>query len=375
MEKDFRFETIKQDARTGARAGVFHTPHGDIETPVYMPVGTQATVKGVLPRDLKEAGAQIILANTYHLYMRPGDGIVKAAGGLHKFMNWDRPILTDSGGFQVFSLAKLNKIKDEGVYFNSHVDGRLHFISPEKAMEIESNLGADIAMAFDQCSPYGADYKFSETAMKRTLQWLDRCKAAHHNPDQALFPIVQGNMFKDLREISLKESIPYAEHGIAIGGLSVGEPKSLMYEIMDFMLDKYPTDVPRYLMGVGSPDCLIEGVKRGIDMFDCVLATRIARNGTALTSRGKIVVRNGKYKEDFTPLDPECDCYCCRNYTKAYLRHMINVGEMTGAMLLSLHNITFLTKLMRDMRQAILQDSLTEFAEEFYTKYGEIGTF
>ncbi len=375
MEKDFRFETIKQDARTGARAGVFHTPHGDIETPVYMPVGTQATVKGVLPRDLKEAGAQIILANTYHLYMRPGDGIVKAAGGLHKFMNWDRPILTDSGGFQVFSLAKLNKIKDEGVYFNSHVDGRLHFISPEKAMEIESNLGADIAMAFDQCSPYGADYKFSETAMKRTLQWLDRCKAAHHNPDQALFPIVQGNMFKDLREISLKESIPYAEHGIAIGGLSVGEPKSLMYEIMDFMLDKYPTDVPRYLMGVGSPDCLIEGVKRGIDMFDCVLATRIARNGTALTSRGKIVVRNGKYKEDFTPLDPECDCYCCRNYTKAYLRHMINVGEMTGAMLLSLHNITFLTRLMRDMRQAILQDSLTEFAEEFYAKYGEIGTF
>ena len=375
MEKDFRFETIKQDARTGARAGVFHTPHGDIETPVYMPVGTQATVKGVLPRDLKEAGAQIILANTYHLYMRPGDGIVKAAGGLHKFMNWDRPILTDSGGFQVFSLAKLNKIKDEGVYFNSHVDGRLHFISPEKAMEIESNLGADIAMAFDQCSPYGADYKFSETAMKRTLQWLDRCKAAHHNPDQALFPIVQGNMFKDLREISLKESIPYAEHGIAIGGLSVGEPKSLMYEIMDFMLDKYPTNVPRYLMGVGSPDCLIEGVKRGIDMFDCVLATRIARNGTALTSRGKIVVRNGKYKEDFTPLDPECDCYCCRNYTKAYLRHMINVGEMTGAMLLSLHNITFLTKLMRDMRQAILQDSLTEFAEEFYAKYGEIGTF
>ena len=375
MEKDFRFETIKQDARTGARAGVFHTPHGDIETPVYMPVGTQATVKGVLPRDLKEAGAQIILANTYHLYMRPGDGIVKAAGGLHKFMNWDRPILTDSGGFQVFSLAKLNKIKDEGVYFNSHVDGRLHFISPEKAMEIESNLGADIAMAFDQCSPYGADYKFSETAMKRTLQWLDRCKAAHHNPDQALFPIVQGNMFKDLREISLKESIPYAEHGIAIGGLSVGEPKSLMYEIMDFMLDKYPTNVPRYLMGVGRPDCLIEGVKRGIDMFDCVLATRIARNGTALTSRGKIVVRNGKYKEDFTPLDPECDCYCCRNYTKAYLRHMINVGEMTGAMLLSLHNITFLTKLMRDMRQAILQDSLTEFAEEFYAKYGEIGTF
>lgn len=372
-EKKFWFETVKQDPRTGARAGIFHTPHGDIETPVYMPVGTQATVKGVYPRDLKEAGAQIVLANTYHLYMRPGDEIVKAAGGLHKFMNWDRPILTDSGGFQVFSLAKLNKIKDEGVYFNSHVDGRLHFITPEKAIEIENNLGADIIMAFDQCSEYGADYKFSKAAMERTLKWLDRCAKVHKNEEQALFPIVQGNMFKDLRETSLKESIPYAKHGIAIGGLSVGEPKELMYDVMDFMLDKYPVDVPRYLMGVGSPDCLIEGVRRGIDMFDCVLATRIARNGTAMTSRGKIVVRNSKYKEDFTPLDPECDCYCCRNYTKAYLRHMVNVGEMMGGMLLSLHNITFLTKLMRGMRQAILDGCFQEFTEEVYAKYGSRG--
>ncbi len=372
-EKKFWFETVKQDPRTGARAGIFHTPHGDIETPVYMPVGTQATVKGVYPRDLKEAGAQIVLANTYHLYMRPGDEIVKAAGGLHKFMNWDRPILTDSGGFQVFSLAKLNKIKDEGVYFNSHVDGRLHFITPEKAIEIENNLGADIIMAFDQCSEYGADYKFSKAAMERTLKWLDRCAKVHKNEKQALFPIVQGNMFKDLRETSLKESIPYAKHGIAIGGLSVGEPKELMYDVMDFMLDKYPVDVPRYLMGVGSPDCLIEGVRRGIDMFDCVLATRIARNGTAMTSRGKIVVKNSKYKEDFTPLDPECGCYCCRNYTKAYLRHMVNVGEMMGGMLLSLHNITFLTKLMRGMRQAILDGCFQEFTEEVYAKYGSRG--
>ena len=374
-QKNFYFETIRQDERTGARAGIFHTPHGDIETPVYMPVGTQGSVKGVLPRDLEEAGAQIVLANTYHLYMRPGDGIVKAAGGLHKFMNWNRPILTDSGGFQVFSLAKLNKIKDDGVYFNSHVDGRLHFISPEKAMEIEQNLGADIAMAFDQCSPYGADYKFSAAAMERTLKWLERCRASHTRKDQALFPIVQGNMFKDLREISLKESIPYAGQGIAIGGLSVGEPKPLMYEIMDFMYDKYPTNVPRYLMGVGSPDCLVEGTRRGIDMFDCVLATRIARNGTALTSQGKVVVRNGKYKEDFTPLDPECDCYCCRHYTKAYLRHMINVGEMMGGMLISLHNISFLTGLMRRMRQAILEGGFSEFAEEFYAKYKTDGTF
>lgn len=368
--KPFWFETIKQDTRTGARAGILHTPHGDIETPIYMPVGTQATVKGVLPRDLKEAGAQIILSNTYHLYMRPGDDIVRQGGGLHKFMNWDKPILTDSGGFQVFSLAKLNKIKDDGVYFNSHVDGSKHFISPEKAMDIEHNLGADIMMAFDQCTPYGADYKTSKQAMERTLKWLDRCYNVHKTDTQALFPIVQGNMFKDLRQTSLKETIPYAKYGIAIGGLSVGEPKEVMYDIMDDMYPHYPTHIPRYLMGVGSPDCLIEGVKRGIDMFDCVLATRIARNGTAMTSQGKIVVRNGKYKDDFTPLDPECDCYCCRNYTKAYLRHMFNVGEMMGGMLVSLHNITFLLKLMKDMRNAILQDALPEFIEEFYAKYG-----
>ena len=370
IEKPFWFETIKQDTRTGARAGILHTPHGDIETPIYMLVGTQATVKGVYPRDLKEAGAQIILSNTYHLYMRPGDDLVARAGGIHKFMNWDKPVLTDSGGFQVFSLAKLNKIKDDGVQFNSHIDGSKHFISPEKAMEIEHNLGADIMMAFDQCTSYGTNYKQSKEAMERTLRWLDRCYNVHNVEHQALFPIVQGNMYKDLREISLKESIPYAKHGIAIGGLSVGEPKDIMYDILDFMYDKYPTNIPRYLMGVGSPDCLIEGVKRGIDMFDCVLATRIARNGTAMTSRGKVVVRNGKYKDDFTPLDPECDCYCCRNYTKAYLRHMFNVGEMMGGMLVSLHNITFLIKLMKDMRNAILADCLPEFIEEFYAKYG-----
>ena len=367
----FWFETVKQDGKSGARAGILHTPHGDIETPVYMPVGTQATVKGVMPRDLKEAGAQIILANTYHLYMRPGDELVRAAGGLHRFMAWDRPILTDSGGFQVFSLAQLNKIKDEGVYFNSHVDGSLHFITPEKAISIENNLGADIIMAFDQCSEYGTDYKNSRIAMERTLKWLERCAKTHNNPAQALFPIVQGNMFKDLRLESLREAKQYATYGIAIGGLSVGEPKPLMYEIMDEMLPYYPQDVPRYLMGVGSPDCLIEGVLRGIDMFDCVLATRIARNGTAMTSRGKIVVRNAKYKEDFTPLDPECDCYCCKNYTKAYLRHLVNVGVMMGGMMLSLHNITFLTKLMRQIRQAVLEDRLQDFAAEFYESYGK----
>ncbi len=369
--QNFYYETIKQDSKTGARAGILHTPHGDILTPTFMPVGTQATVKGVMPRDLKEAKSQIILANTYHLHARPGDELIKNAGGLHKFMAWDRPILTDSGGFQVFSLSKLNKIKDDGVYFNSHVDGKPMFFSPEKAIEIENNLGADIIMAFDECSSYGSDYKKAKTAMERTLKWLDRCYNYHKNPMQALFPIVQGNMYKDLRLTSLKETIQYAKYGIAIGGLSVGEPKNIMYDIMDELYLHYPTDVPRYLMGVGSPDCLIEGVRRGIDMFDCVLATRVGRNGTALTSNGKIVVRNGVYKEDFTPLDPECDCYACTNYTKAYLRHMINVGEMMGGMMISLHNITYLNKLMRDARNAILQDSFADFATEFYKKTGD----
>ena len=370
MAEPFSFEVIKTDPETGARAGVFHTPHGDIETPVYMSVGTQATVKGVLPRDLKEAGAQIILANTYHLYMRPGHELVKAAGGLHTFMNWDRPILTDSGGFQVFSLAKLNHIKDEGVWFRSHIDGSKHFFTPEKVMEIENALGADIIMQFDECSEYGVDYRYAKDALDRTVRWLERCAAAHKREDQALFPIVQGNFYKDLRLESIAAAKPFAKYGLGIGGLSVGEPKPLMYEILDAMQPALPADVPRYLMGVGSPDCLVEGVMRGIDMFDCVLATRIARNGTALTSAGKIVVRNAAYKEDLTPLDAECDCYCCRHYTKAYLRHLINAGEMLGAMLLSLHNITYLNRLMRGLRRAILDGTLRDFREDFYRRTG-----
>lgn len=370
MSKNFSFEVQHIEKHTGARAGVFHTPHGDVLTPVYMPVGTQATVKGVLPRDLKEAGSSIVLSNTYHLYMRPGDEIVKKAGGLHRFMNWDGPILTDSGGFQVFSLTKLNKIKEEGVYFNSHIDGSRHLFTPEKSISIQENLGADIIMQFDQCSEYGYTHTQAEEAMNLTSRWLERCAAAKSRDDQVLFPIVQGNMYKDLREESLKRAVSYADCGIGIGGLSVGEPKPLMYEILDFMQPMLPDNMPRYLMGVGSPDCLIEGVIRGIDMFDCVLATRVARNGTAFTSRGKIVVRNGAYKEDFTPLDDECGCYCCKNYTKAYLRHLLNVDEMLGAMLLSLHNITFLHKLMRGLREAIFADSLQDFAKEFYAKYG-----
>ncbi len=370
MSKFFSYEIQHVDKHTGARAGVFHTPHGDILTPVYMPVGTQATVKGVYPRDLKEAGSQIILSNTYHLFLRPGDELVKKAGGLHKFMNWDRPILTDSGGFQVFSLTKLNKIKEEGVYFNSHIDGAKHLFTPEKVMSIEENLGADIIMQFDQCSEYGYTHEQAEAAMNRTTRWLERCAAVKTRADQALFPIIQGNMYDDLRMESLRRAKPYAVDGIAIGGLSVGEPKSRMYEILDLMRPEMPENVPRYLMGVGSPDCLIEGVKRGVDMFDCVLATRIARNGTAFTSAGKKVVRNAVYAEDFTPLDSKCDCYCCKNYTKAYLRHLVNVNEMLASMLLSLHNITYLHKLMAGMREAIFADSLTEYAQSVYAEMG-----
>ena len=372
MRENFSYELQHIDKYTGARAGVFHTPHGDILTPVYMPVGTQATVKGVYPRDLKEAGSSIILSNTYHLYIRPGDELVKKAGGLHAFMNWDGTILTDSGGFQVFSLTKLNKIKEEGVYFNSHVDGSKHLFTPERVMSIQENLGADIIMQFDQCSEYGYTHAQAEAAMDRTTNWLKRCVDAKTRRDQALFPIVQGNMYDDLRLESLRRAKPFATEGIAIGGLSVGEPKHRMYEILELIRPELPESVPRYLMGVGSPDCLIEGVRRGIDMFDCVLATRVGRNGTAFTSKGKVVARNGAYREDFTPLDENCNCYCCKNYTKAYIRHLINVNEMLSSMLLSLHNITFLHKLMRDMREAIFADSFTAFAEEFYSQYGKI---
>ena len=362
---EFSYKTIHVCKQSGARVGEFTTPHGVIQTPVFMPVGTQATVKTLTPAELNEAGAQIILSNTYHLYMRPGHKLVEKAGGLHKFMAWNKPILTDSGGFQVFSLAGIRKITNEGVTFNSHIDGSKHLITPEISMEIQNSLGSDIIMAFDVCSAFGADHTQAEKSMKITLDWLDRCKKYHKKKKQMLFPIVQGNMFDDLRLQSLKETIPYAECGLAIGGLSVGEPKETMYAIMDKMQPYYPANMPRYLMGVGSPDCLVEGVLRGIDMFDCVLPTRIARNGTAFTSKGKVVVRNGKYKEDFTPLDENCDCYCCRNYTKAYLRHLVNVEEILGGRMLSLHNITYLKNLMKRIRKAIMEDRYLDFVKDF----------
>lgn len=368
----FQFVLEHTDAKTGARAGRFITPHGEIKTPVFMPVGTQGSVKGVLPKDIEEeVKAQIILANTYHLYLKPGDEIVKAAGGLHEFMQWKKPILTDSGGFQVFSLSDLRKITEEGVTFQSHHDGSKHLFTPERVMKIEENLGADIIMAFDECSAYGASHKDAEKAMGRTLRWLDRCNNAHTLEDRMLFPIIQGNLYKDLRDISLKETVPYAKCGIAIGGLSVGEPKDVMCEILEHIQPKLPENMPRYVMGVGTPDYLVQCVKHGIDMCDCVLPTRLARNGTALTSQGKVVIRNSVYKEDFTPLDPNCDCYCCRNFTKAYLRHLINVNEIVGGTLVSIHNMRFLCKLMEDMREAIFADSLLEFIAEFEAKYGE----
>lgn len=365
-----RYELIKTCKQTGARLGRLHTPHGVIETPIFMPVGTQATVKAMTPEELKDIGSQIILSNTYHLYMRPGHDLIERAGGLHKFMNWDKPILTDSGGFQVFSLGPLGKIKEEGVEFRSHLDGSKHFLSPEKATEIQNALGSDIIMAFDECAPYPADRQYVKNSLERTTRWLERCKAAHKYPErQALFGIVQGGMYKDLRKQSAREITAIDLPGYAIGGLSVGEPKEMMYEVLDYTVPLLPEDKPRYLMGVGSPDDLLEGVLRGIDMFDCVLPTRIARNGTAMTSQGKVVVRNASYAEDFTSLDPECDCYTCRNYTKAYLRHLIKCNEILGARLLTIHNLHFLLKLMENVREAIREDRLLDYKKDFFEKY------
>ena len=330
-----------------------------------MPVGTKATVKSLSPEEIERSGAQIILANTYHLHLRPGEDIVRLSGGLHKFMAWDKPILTDSGGFQVFSLAKLRKINESGVDFNSHIDGKLEHIGPEEAMEIEEALGADIIMAFDDCTMAGTNYEDSKYAMELTLRWLERCYNHHTNDDQMLFPIIQGNMYDDLRIESLKRSVDYAKCGIAVGGLSVGEEKSTMYHILDVLKPHYPENMPRYLMGVGSPDCLIEGVLRGIDMFDCVLPTRTARNGTAFTHNGKVNVRNSAYERDFSPLDDKCDCYCCKNYSKAYLRHLIMQDEILGGRMLSLHNITYLANIMQRIRDAINEDRFLDFAKVF----------
>ena len=364
------YELIKVCKQSGARLGRLHTPHGIIETPTFMPVGTQASVKGISPDELRAMNAGIILSNTYHLYLRPGHELVREAGGLHKFMNWDRAILTDSGGFQVFSLSKLRKITEEGVQFRSHLDGSKHFLSPEKAMEIENALGADIIMAFDECAPYPANYEYTEKSMYMTTRWAERCLKAHTDTErQSLFGIVQGGMYADLRKISAKDLVSLDFPGYAIGGLSVGEPAELMYKMLDETVPLLPEDKPRYLMGVGSPDYLIEGTLRGIDMFDCVLPTRIGRNGTVMTSKGKVIVRDARYSHDFTPMDEECGCPACQNHTRAYIRHLLKAGEMYGLRLTTLHNLYFLINLMKSIRCAILEDRLLDFRKEFYEKY------
>ena len=371
MKPAVTYELLHECKQTGARRCVIHTPHGDIQTPIFMPVGTQATVKSMTPEELKEeVKAQIILSNTYHLYLRPGQEIVKEAGGLHNFMKWDRPILTDSGGFQVFSLSSLRKITEEGVAFHSHLDGSKHLFTPESVMKTEEDLGADIIMAFDECCPYPSTYEYTKNSMERTTRWAKRCKEAHTTENQALFGIIQGGFFEDLRKKSAEDLIALDLPGYAIGGISVGEPKEEFLKMLYYTTPLMPKDKPRYLMGVGTPDYLIEAALAGIDMCDCVLPTRIARNGTALTSHGKVVVRNATYERDWTPLDPECDCYTCKNYTRAYIRHLVKANEILGVRLLSIHNLRFLTRLMENIRTAIENDCLGDFRTEFYKKYG-----
>lgn len=365
------YELIKTCKQTGARLGRVHTPHGSFDTPEFMPVGTQATVKTMSPEEVKEMGAGIILSNTYHLFLRPGHELVREAGGLHRFMNWDRAILTDSGGFQVFSLSDLRKITEEGVHFRSHLNGDKLFIGPETAMNIQNALGSDIMMAFDECPPYPAEDTYVKQSTERTTRWAERCLQAHARPqDQALFAIVQGGMVPEYRRQSAKDLTSMDFPGYAIGGLSVGEPKHLMLEMLEATTPLLPVYKPRYLMGVGSPDALIEGAIRGVDMFDCVLPTRIARNGTTMTSQGRLVVRNAQYARDFGPLDPECSCYTCRNYSRAYIRHLIKADETFGIRLTTYHNLFFLLELMRKVRQAIREDRLGDFRDAFFEQYG-----
>ena len=364
------FNIINSDKNTCARTGLIKTAHGEIQTPIFMPVGTQATVKAVTHEQLENViKAQIILGNTYHLYLRPGHKLIERMGGLHKFMSWNKPILTDSGGFQVFSLSKLRKISDEGVQFRSHLDGSLHFIGPDESMEIQQSLGSDIAMVFDECTAADSDYQTARKALDRTIRWAERCKEVHTREDQALFGIIQGNMYKDLRIESTKRTVEMDFPGIAIGGLSVGEPKHVMYDMIETIEPFIPKNKPRYLMGVGSPDCLVEGAIRGVDMFDCVLQTRIARNGLALTSTGKKMLRNATFEHDFSVIEEGCDCYACSNgFTRAYIRHLVKCKEILAAQLITMHNIRFSQRLMAGVRQAIAEDRLMDFRNECIAK-------
>jgi len=367
MEDKMKFELLKKDKE--ARYGKIISPYGEFETPIFMPVGTRATVKTLSPEELYDASSAIVLANTYHLWLKPGEDIVNKAGGLHKFMNYKRPMLTDSGGFQVFSLAKPKNISEEGVKFKSHIDGKELFLTPEKSIDIQNKLGADIIMSFDECPYYPCTYEYMKKSVERTLRWAKRGKAVHNNKSQMLFGIVQGGEFKDLRKYSAEETVKIGFDGYSIGGTSVGEDKKTMYEMIDNCITYLPEDKLRYLMGVGDPVDLVEGISRGVDLFDCVLPTRIARHANAFTRNGKINLKNSKFKEDFTPLEDTCDCYACKNYTKAYIRHLINVEETFGQRLLSIHNIRFLIKLMEEARNAIKEDRYDEFKKEFLDKY------
>ena len=361
MSKKFSFELLKTETNTKARLGLITTGHGTIETPVFMPVGTQAAVKTLTPEELKENDTSIILSNTYHLFLRPGNKLIKNMGGLHKFMNWNGPILTDSGGFQVFSLNKLAKIKEEGVYFNSHINGSKCFLSPEISMEIQQDLGADIVMAFDEPVPYPSSYEYAKNSNEMNSRWAERCKKRHSEENQALFGIIQGAMFKDLRKQSVENIVEIGFDGYAIGGLSVGEPKDLMLEFVDYTAPLLPEEKPRYIMGVGTPTDIIKGILCGIDMFDCVLPTRNARNGTLFTSEGKVVIKNSKYADDESPPDPICLCYTCRHYSRAYLRHLFVAQEILSSRLNTIHNVYFYNNLMKRIREEIKKDSLLDF--------------
>ncbi|HOW58173.1 MAG TPA: tRNA guanosine(34) transglycosylase Tgt [Candidatus Omnitrophota bacterium] len=367
--KKFGFKLITIDKKCKARVGKVTTPHGTFETPVFMPVGTQGTVKALMPRDLKDAGTEILLSNAYHLYIRPGTEIIRKLKGLHKFMAWDGPILTDSGGYQVFSLSKLRSISEEGVKFNSHFDGREIFLTPEKVIEIQEALGSDIAMIFDECPAATKDKAVIEKAVHITLRWARRAKKHHKLSSQALFGIVQGGTFRDLRRESLERTLEIGFDGYALGGLSVGEPKPEMLSVLDEILPMMPTDRPRYLMGVGTPLDFFEAVERGADMFDCVNPTRYGRNGTAFTSDGLVVVRNGKYQKDAAPIQKDCACYTCRNFSRAYLRHLVNSHEILGAELITLHNVHFFVNLVKNMRAKIRQGRFLQFKKAFFNRF------
>ena len=369
-DKNIRLEILHQDKNSSARYGILHTPHGDVELPMFMPVGTQATVKCLSPEQVKDLGSGIILANTYHLALRPGVDIVAQAGGVQKFMNYKGPMLTDSGGFQVFSLASTRQIKEEGVTFKNPLNGDKVFFSPENVMEMEAKIGADIIMAFDECVHYPATRKYMENSVERTLRWAKRCKDSKKRENQALFGIVQGGDFEDLRHHCADELVKIDFDGYAIGGTSIGEPKDVEYRMVSYASKYMPYDKPRYLMGVGSIDMIFDGISKGVDMFDCVLPTRIARHGTLMTTHGRINILNARYADDFTPLDPDCDCYTCKNYTRAYLHHLMKVNEEFGKTLCSIHNLRFLIKTMEQARAAIKEDRFTEFADKRMEMFG-----